>query len=241
MLPIETRVIRREALVQPEGRTRGWAQADFDGIPAGHPQRLDFAPLRMFAQGTMLPGEGFDMHRHEGIDNVLLVRSGHFRHRGGDGSDWVLGPNDVFAMSAGTGAEHAEHVQGDEPVECIVIWLHSDPPLEGARQSRAHLDPTEARNRLAPLASGGALRCGGLSLQCDAAILCAELHPGAQLEHVMPAGERAYVAALDGNVTVAGQSLRQADRAMLAGTGAVPISSQDGGTVAVVRMLAPPA
>ncbi len=234
---MDVRVIRRESIVQPEGRTRGWAQADFEGIPADAPQHLDFAPLRLFGQGTMLPGEGFEMHRHEGIENILLLRSGRFRHRGSDGSDWLLNPDDVFVMSAGSGAEHAEHVDGEEPADCVAIWLHSAAPTADASFARDCFDARRAHGRLAPLASGGALRCGGLPLRCNAAVYRADLDAGAGIEHAVPADERTYVAALEGTVSVAGRSLSAADRTMVTGPGTLGISSTNGGSVIVVQML----
>ena len=215
--PIPASALHYEA----EGRTRGYAQGTY--FPPGVPGHLQLEPLLLCAHGQMLPGEGFDMHAHQGIENLLLVVSGRFRHRGSDGSDWVLGPGELLVMSTGSGAEHAEHVEGDEPVRCVVIHLRTDEPDATPRFSR--VGPPALGVGLSVRAAGPTSSPGAAALRCDARLLTAELDAGTALRHRLDPARRSYLLVTDGDATIGGRRLYADDRLLVRGVVDLPIET----------------
>ena len=206
-------VVRRAALdFQPDGPTRGYAHFDID---------FDFDPLLFFAEGRMKPGEGFEMHRHEGIENLMLVLDGQVRHRGSDGGEAIVGPDEVSLMSAGAGGEHAEHVHGDAPVRALVIWLRSQAPNAPCRFAAAP-------------AFGENLRPLDLPLRCSATVLTSRIDAGGRVEHTV--GHRAYLAAFGGRVAVGDVELEDGDRLLVRAPGHLRIDAVDPARIVVVAV-----
>jgi redox-sensitive bicupin YhaK (pirin superfamily) len=228
------RIVRKSDLAhQNEAPTRGWAHIGFDDYPPMAPGRLDFGPLKLFAEGYIHAGEGFDMHRHEGVENVLLVLDGCIEHRGSDGSHWHLERDHVFLMSAGSGGEHQEYARGDTMAHALVLWLESDEPEAPCRFSRRSYIPSEGWTTLA---SGREHRSGGLELHRDAAVLRADLEPSSTITHELEAGRRGYLIAVDGSVEVDGQRLEAGERAMIEGPGIVRMTAVHSVTLVLVDM-----
>jgi redox-sensitive bicupin YhaK (pirin superfamily) len=228
------RVVRKANLAHDsEGPTRGWAHIGFEGYPAQAPGRLDFDPLLLFAEGMMHDGEGFAMHRHEGIENVLLVLDGCVEHRGSDGSHWSLERDDVFLMSAGSGGEHEEFARAE--THALVIWLRSAEPDAPCRFDRTNV-PWRSTPGFCVLASGGSRRAGGLELRRDAAVLRADLDAGSKVTYQLAAGRRAYLIALDGPISVNDEVLESGERLMAEGPGPLRICGADRSRVVLVDM-----
>jgi quercetin 2,3-dioxygenase len=229
-------VRRAELHHEADGPRRGDAHAAFiSADAAGH---LSFEPLVMCARGTMMPGEGFDMHPHAGVDNVLLILSGRVHHRGSDGSDWILEPGDVFVMSAGTGGEHAESVYGEQPVQAVVIHLRtagSDAPCHFARAhaTRSRSNAWEVRAGQNPSSKSG------LALRCNAAVSTASLWAGAELSHEIVPGRRAYLVTLEGEAEVAGDTLREGDRLLAHTPGVLAIRTARAAQVLLIDLAQP--
>lgn len=226
--PIRVRVVPVHALDhQTEGPTRGYAHIGFGDHPPGAPGHLDFDPLVLFAVGEMFPGEGVPMHRHENIENILLVVSGRCRHADSLGNTAVLGAGDVSLLSAGSGMEHAESVEGDEPVHALVIWLRPE-VLDAEPAAFVGRGEPRPSNRLSVLASGRPQHPDeALPLRADAALLTAKLDGGASLDHVLDPGRSGYLLVLEGHVSVDGTPVGPGERALIDGSGTLELRARD--------------
>lgn len=237
-------IVSRDQLAHHrEGPTRGYAHIGLDELPPGAPGRLDQEPLLLFAEGNMHPGEGFPLHRHEGIENLLFVLAGHLRHDDDQGQSWIAGPGDISLMSAGQGGEHAEFVEGNTPVHALVIWLRSSDPDAPCQFHRRHVDNEARRDRWVAVASDrGTHASEAVPLQADAAVFATVLSPGATVSHELSAERRAYMIAVDGGVEINGEGVRPGERVLASGPGKIECFARGGSgdvQLVLVDMAAP--
>lgn len=232
-------IVAKDALHhEPEGRTRGYAHAAFDEIPAGAPGRLDFDPLVLFASGELRPGEGFEMHPHANMEIVDVVLSGRLRHRDSLGHVRVMGAGEASLISAGSGYEHAAHVEGAEPVHVLVIWLR--PALQ---------DTAPAFHRRAPSAADGTGSGGwtvlaapfghvpgALPVGRDAILLERRLAPRQFARHRLDPRRRAYAMVLEGAVEVGDRRAVAGDRILVQGHGTLVLTASEPSRVFLLDM-----
>ena len=223
-------VVSREQLAHhPEGPTRGYAHIGVDDHPPDAPGRLDHEPLLLFAEGEMRPREGFPLHRHQGIENILVILRGRLRHGDHEGNTWVAGAGDICLMSAGEGGEHSEFVEGDAEVHALVIWLRSSRPGAPCRFHRRHIDDAARRDRWVSVAcSEGRERTVSMPLQADATVLVTVLSPDATLTHELAPGRRAYLIAVDGGVEINGEGVGPGERVLARGPGTLECFARGG-------------
>lgn len=208
-------VPRSELHHETEGVTRGYAH--LAELEPGAPGALDLAPLTLFAEGWVHPGEGFPMHEHSGIENLLFVRSGAFHHRDDLGNDCVAGPGTLALLSAGSPVSHAETVHGDDSVHAVVIWLAT--PVAHPRFERKVVDADVA---VQVLASGRGE--GGMALGVPATLRHVRLRSGER--STLPVSGRGYLMALTGDYRVAGRWARAGERVLLDGSGVVALEAE---------------
>jgi hypothetical protein len=222
------------------GPKRGYAHIGLPDHPASAPGHLDFAPLQLFAMGEVHPGEGFPMHRHENIENVTVILQGCFRHADSLGNACTLHEDELAVFSAGSGAEHAEHVVGDVPVRAAVIWLRPDRLDATPSFRRARFARRPRARGLVPLASGRPdLHPGALPLRCDATLFHARLRAGDDLTHALASGRRAYLIALDGALELDDQLVEPGARALAEGPGTLRLHAPRDTEILLIDMAAP--
>ena len=85
---------------------------------------MNFRALRVLNDDVISPGRGFGPHAHRDMEIVTYVLEGGLLHRDSMGEEHVLRPNEVQAMSAGTGIVHSEsNASEGERVHSIQIWI----------------------------------------------------------------------------------------------------------------------
>lgn len=220
-----------------EGPTRGYAHIGGDRIPKGVPGRLELGPLRMFAVGEVYPGEGFPMHAHDNVENLLFTRQGLFEHADSLGNKRLLGPSDVYLMSAGSGMEHSERVRGDEPHRGAVIWLDPAQRDTPPRLEIASAPIEQRRNRWAVLASGRPERPAGVPvIGQDASVSAAVVGAGRTVSYLLERGRAAYLAPFDGAVEVNGHRAEAGERVIATGSGELAVTALEPSEVLLVDL-----
>src|SRR3972149_5409942 len=73
------------------------------------PAHVNFGPLRVLNDDTVIPGAGFGEHPHENMEIVTYVLEGALEHRDSIGTHGIIHAGEVQRMSAGTGIIHSEY------------------------------------------------------------------------------------------------------------------------------------
>lgn len=169
-----------------------------------------FGLLMVHNDDIVAPGEGFDMHFHKDVEIVTWVIDGAVHHRD-SGSDDVTEVRAGMAqhISAGAGVRHSEVNAGGytsgSPVRVVQSWLPAD--VKGTTPFHASHDFS------ADVAAGGLFQVAGpdspLPLGTAGAAMYIALIDATPL--TLPGAPYVHLYVMDGEVTVAGETLREGD------------------------------
>jgi quercetin 2,3-dioxygenase len=211
---------------------RGWLNSHFTFSFADYhdPAHMGFRALRVINDDRIAPGKGFGPHAHRDMEILTYVLEGKLRHRDSMGQEHVLGPNEVQAMTAGTGVVHSEfNASEDEPVHSLQIWiLPAKEDLEPSYQ-QIGFAPSEKRGRLRLLAAPE--RSGTEPMTIigqDARLYAAELGQDQTVRHKLDKGRHAWIQVARGNVLLNNLSLNEGDGAAVSGEQELLFTGMDG-------------
>jgi redox-sensitive bicupin YhaK (pirin superfamily) len=213
---------------------RGWLQAHhtFSFGSYQDPNHMGFSVLRVLNDDRIAAGRGFGPHAHRDMEILTYVVEGALMHRDSMNERHTLGPNEVQAMSAGTGVVHSEFNASEaEPVHSLQIWI--DPRAEDLPPSYQQIafQPSEKRGRLRLLAAphGTESSTPIAFINQDARMLVAELERGEQVSHTLADGRRAWAQVVRGTVSLNGERLREGDGAAISDERTVIVGAEDDG------------
>lgn len=104
----------------------GWLNAhhSFSFASYHDPSKVHFGLLRVLNDDTVAPGMGFGMHPHDNMEIVTIPLKGSLEHKDSMGNIGVIGPDEIQAMSAGSGVHHSEYNHSKtDPVNLLQIWV----------------------------------------------------------------------------------------------------------------------
>ena len=196
--------------------SRGWLEANFSFSFANYhdPAHMNFRALRVLNDDCIAPGKGFGPHAHRDMEIVTYVLEGGLLHRDSMGEEHVLRPNEVQAMSAGSGIVHSEvNASETERVHSIQIWI--EPSAEDLEPSYQQIsfEPAEKRGRFRLLAGPEKGTVPSTVIHQDVRIYVTELKSGEEVKQKLSSGRHAWVQILRGDVSMNGQALKEGDGA----------------------------
>jgi redox-sensitive bicupin YhaK (pirin superfamily) len=208
---------------QERGRgDQGWLKSYFSFSFANYfdPEHMGFRALRVINDDVIAPGTGFGPHGHRDMEILTYVLDGRLLHRDSMGERHILGPNEVQAMSAGTGIVHSEYnASEDEPVHSIQIWIVPEAEDFKPSYQQFAFEPAEKAGQLrllaAPAAVASASPATVASIHQDAFLYVANLQPGQGARHAIKPGRHAWAQVVRGSVTINGHALDEGDAAAL--------------------------
>jgi redox-sensitive bicupin YhaK (pirin superfamily) len=104
----------------------GWLNAkhSFSFASYHDPSKVHFGLLRVLNDDIIAPGMGFGMHPHDNMEIITIPLKGALEHRDSMGNIGVIKPNEIQAMSAGSGLMHSEYNHSKtEEVNLLQIWV----------------------------------------------------------------------------------------------------------------------
>jgi quercetin 2,3-dioxygenase len=177
------------------------------------PGHMGFRALRVLNDDRVAPGKGFGAHGHRDMEILSYVMEGKLAHKDSMGEAHELGPNEVQAMSAGTGVIHSEfNASATEATHFLQVWLEpSASDVEPSYQQFAY-DPLEKRGALR-LIAGPERNTDPPSafIHQDARVYASVLGAGDSVEYPIAAGRHAWVQCAAGELEVNGVALKAGD------------------------------
>ena len=145
----------------------GWLSSHHTFSFGGYtdPRHMGFRSLRVINDDRVAAGKGFGAHGHRDMEILSYVVDGRLAHKDSMGEAHELGPNEVQAMSAGSGVIHSEYnASATEPTHFLQIWIMpAVTDIEPSYQQFAYDPARETRHaaadggpRRAQHAAGGA-------------------------------------------------------------------------------------
>jgi quercetin 2,3-dioxygenase len=177
------------------------------------PHQMGFRALRVLNDDRVAPGKGFGAHGHRDMEILSYVMEGKLAHKDSIGEAQVLGPNEVQAMSAGTGVIHSEfNASTTEPTHFLQVWLQpSTPDVEPSYQQFAY-DPSEKRGTLRLMAGPDRnTNPPSAFIHQDARMYAAVLGADESIDYPIAAGRHVWVQCADGLIDVNGLALKAGD------------------------------
>jgi redox-sensitive bicupin YhaK (pirin superfamily) len=191
----------------------GWLSSHHTFSFGGYsdPRHMGFRALRVINDDRVAAGKGFGAHGHRDMEILSYVVDGRLAHKDSMGEAHELGPNEVQAMSAGSGVIHSEYnASNTEPTHFLQIWITpAAQSIEPSYQQFAY-DPDEKRGRLR-LMAGPDVQDGAARLHQDARMYASVLAPRETVTATLAPGRHAWVQVVSGEADVNGLAVKTGD------------------------------
>jgi redox-sensitive bicupin YhaK (pirin superfamily) len=177
------------------------------------PHHMGFRALRVLNDDRVAAGRGFGAHGHRDMEILSYVLNGGLAHKDSMGEEHVLGPNEVQAMSAGTGVIHSEfNASRSDTTHFLQIWIvPSTEDLTPSYQQFAY-DPREKHGALRLMAGPDPdSDPAAAMIHQDARMYAAVLPSGVSVTHQIAPGRHAWVHCALGEIEVNGLALKEGD------------------------------
>jgi len=177
-----------------------------------NPERMNFGVLRVLNDDVVSGGRGFARHPHDNMEIISIPLSGALKHEDTLGSQHVIRKGDVQVMSAGRGIYHSEkNDSSNEEVRFLQIWMFPNTRNVQPRYDQINYDTNDLKNNLLQVLSPHQ-DDAGVWVHQNAWFHMGELEKGFQTTYQLKGtGTGVYAFVLEGDVTIAGQSLNKRD------------------------------
>ena len=222
-------VVKRPAAAR--GKTElGWLHSrhSFSFGSYFDPDHMGFRSLRVINDDVVEAGQGFGEHPHRDAEIFSYVIDGELEHKDSMGNGRVIKAGDLQYISAGRGVYHSEfNPSGSNPVHFLQIWLK--PKMSGGepRYAEKAMGQAAKANELTLLFAGEP-RDGAVGIRADADIYFGKLDARRQLEHRSATGRAQWLHVIEGDVAVAGETLKSGDGAAIENAGTLELRSSNG-------------
>ena len=88
-----------------------------------NPKYMGVSALRVINDDLIAAHNGFGTHPHDNMEILTCVLKGTISHKDSMRNEGGISAGEWQLMSAGTGVQHSEINQGDEPVHLLQIWI----------------------------------------------------------------------------------------------------------------------
>jgi quercetin 2,3-dioxygenase len=176
------------------------------------PERVNFGMLRVLNDDEIEGGQGFGTHPHNDMEIVTIPLEGAVAHKDSTGGEGVIYPDEIQVMSAGTGILHSEfnHLN-DGTTKLLQLWIFPDKKGHKPRYDQKFFDSEERKNKLQFIVTPEK-KDDNLWLNQDAYLSLTDLEKDKSTNYkVHTKGNGVYLFLIDGEISVAGETLSKRD------------------------------
>ena len=195
----------------------GWLKSfhSFSFADYHDPAHMGFGNLRVINEDRIAPGTGFGTHGHRDMEIISYVLAGELAHKDTLGNVKGIPPGDVQRMSAGKGVQHSEFNHApDQTTHFLQIWIEPNVTGIPASYEQKTFADADKRGKLRLVASPDGAQ-GSVLLHADARLHAGLFDGGESASLPLPAGRKAYVHLVRGELEVNSRKLVAGDAAML--------------------------
>ncbi len=183
------------------------------------PKKMNFGPLRVFNDDTVQPGTGFDFHFHNDMEIITYVIEGELKHKDNQGNQGVIYPGEVQVMSAGSGIMHSEYNHSKEkPLRLLQMWIFADTKSLQPRWDQRKFTKEEQTDILLPIVvsmNSSSSNSNALKIHQDALFYISTMTPGAEVDHELKNGRKAYAFVIIGEIQLNKNMMQARDASMI--------------------------
>jgi redox-sensitive bicupin YhaK (pirin superfamily) len=217
----------------------GWLNAhhSFSFASYHDPSKVHFGLLRVLNDDIVAPGQGFGMHPHDNMEIVTIPLSGTLEHRDSMGNIGVIKPNEIQAMSAGSGLMHSEYNHSKtEPVNLLQIWVFPKERNIAPRYDQKTFSAEDKQGKFKTIVSPERSE-DVMWINQDAYFSLGHFNAGTTAEYkIQHKGNGAYIFVIEGEINAEGQTLGKRDAAGFWETDKINISIQKDAQVLVIEV-----
>lgn len=191
------------------------------------PNNMDFGPLRVFNDDTILPSGGFPTHPHRDMEIITIVIEGAVAHRDSTGSEGMIRPGEIQKMSAGKGILHSEFNASDKHLlKLYQIWII--PNQMGLKPSyeEHQYNEEELHNQLHLVASGD-INDGVVFINQDVKMFLSKFDSGYNLKYNIETNRGVFIHIIDGTLDIDGNELTNGDEYRISQDGEIDIAAKE--------------
>lgn len=191
------------------------------------PNKMNFGPLRVFNDDTILPGKGFDFHQHKDMEIVTYVIDGTLEHKDSLGNIGVVESGEVQRMSAGTGVMHSEY-NGSKTdfVRLLQVWIFPEKKNIIPSWEQKKFSKEERLNKLLLVVSpDNTMTEKSLHIHQDVYFFVSSLSEGGMVERKLDLSRKAYLFVIDGKIELNGNIMKTRDAARIENEKSVSIEA----------------
>jgi redox-sensitive bicupin YhaK (pirin superfamily) len=190
----------------------GWLSSrhSFSFADYYNPERMGFRSLRVINEDWIKPGRGFDTHPHRDMEIFSYLVHGELAHKDSMGNVHTIKAGEIQAMSAGSGVTHSEYNPSDSSeTRLLQIWIM--PAARGGKPSYAEWAPQITSAGPLTLVASPQVAPGVLPIKQDAQFYVGKLEADKEVSYQLQVGRGLWLQVVDGDLSVAGQSLSAGD------------------------------
>ena len=204
----------------------GWLNAkhSFSFASYYNPEKTHFGLLRVLNDDIVAPGMGFGTHPHDNMEIVTIPLKGALEHRDSMGNIGVIHPNEIQAMSAGSGITHSEYNHSKtEEINLLQIWVFPKERNIAPRYDQRVFTEEDKTGKLktivAPVKSDDVMW-----INQDAYFSIGRFKGGNSVDYtIQHKGNGAYVFLIEGEAKIGNHSLQKRDALGIWETGSFKI------------------
>ena len=199
--------------------------------------KVHFGMLRVLNDDIIAPGTGFGMHPHDNMEIVTIPLSGTLEHKDSMGNIGVIKPNEIQAMSAGSGLMHSEYNHSKtEPINLLQIWVFPKVRNIEPRYDQRIFTEEEKNGKfktiVAPVKADDVMW-----INQDAYFSIGKFKTGTTIDYsIQHKGNGAYIFMIEGNATIEGNTLGKRDAIGIWDTEKISLNTTSDAEILVIEV-----